>query len=139
MTRATTQPMLLPDPAEARVWRPRLLLVLAAATTIVGAFEPWLAGRLSGDSAGVSLGGDGWILVVAAAFAMAPALLGGVRGAIGMWVVLNAIVGGFVCAVHSQQAQTDGFRNGWGLYIASAGCAALAVAGLQWLRAASRD
>jgi len=135
----TTEVLLVPDPAEARVWRPRLLLVVATTITVGGAFGPWLAGKLSGDSAGVSLGGDGWILVVAAGLAVAPALFGGIHAAIGIWVVLNAIVGGFVCLVHLQQAQRDGFRNGWGLYVAAAGCAALAAAGWQWLRAASRD
>jgi hypothetical protein len=139
MTPATTRPLVLPDPAAARVWRPRLLLLLAALVTVGGAFGPWLAGTLAGDSAGVALGGDGWILVIVAALAVAPALLGAVRGGVGIWIVLNALVGAFVCLTHSQQAQMDGFRDGWGLYVAAAGCAVLVIGGMQWIRAASRD
>ena len=139
MARATPHPLVMPDLAHARVWRPRLLLVLAAVLMIGGAFGPWLSGKLAGGSAGVTLGGDGWILVIAACIAVAPVLLGMVRGSIGVWAVLNALVGGFVCLVHSQQAHMDGFRDGWGLYVAAAGCGALALGGIQWVRAASRD
>jgi hypothetical protein len=134
----SSQPLALLDPAQARVWRPRLLLALGAAAMVAGAFGPWLAGKLSGGSAGVALGGDGWLLVLAAGFAVAPALVGLTRGALGLWALLNALLGGFVCLVHSQQSQMDGFRNGWGLYVAGAGCCVLGLAGLQWLRAASR-
>lgn len=106
---------------------------------VSGAFGPWLSGKLSGDAAGVALGGDGWIVVLAAAFAVAPVLLGFDRGSIGLWALVNAGVGGWICLVHRQEAQLDGFRNGWGLYLASGGCLFLGLAGLQWLRAASRD
>jgi hypothetical protein len=133
------QPLALPDPAQARVWRPRLLLTLGAATMIAGAFGPWLAGKLSGGSAGVALGGDGWLLVLAAAVAVAPALVGLTRGALGLWALLNALLGGFICLVHTQQSQMDGFQNGWGLYVAAAGCFILGLAGLQGLRASSHD
>lgn len=135
----SSQPLALPDPAQARVWRPRLLLVFGAATMVAGAFGPWLAGKLSGSSAGVALGGDGWLLVLAACFAVAPVLVGLTRGALGLWALLNALLGGFICLVHSQQSQMDGFTNGWGLYVAAAGCCVVGLAGLQWLRAASRD
>jgi hypothetical protein len=127
------------DPAHGRIWRPRLLVLLGSAAMVAGAFGPWLAGKLSGESAGVTLGGDGWILVVAAAFAVVPMLVGIARGALGFWVLLNALVGGFVCLVHSRQSQMDGFQNGWGLYVAGVGSVLLGLAGLQWLRAASRD
>jgi hypothetical protein len=133
-----THPLVLPDPKDAPVWRPRLLYALGAATMAVGAFGPWLAGKFSADATGVALGGDGWILVVAAAFAILPLLAGTERGSAGVWAILIAVLGGFVCLVHKQQAQMDGFRNGWGLYVAAAGCALLAFAGVQWLRASSR-
>jgi hypothetical protein len=132
-------PVVLSDPAEARAWRPRLLVFIAAVSMIAGAFGPWLAGKLSGDSAGVTLGGDGWILVIAAALAVAPVVLGVKRGGLGIWAILMAVLGAYVCLVHVHQAQTDGFKNGWGLYVGAAGCAALAAAGLQWLSAAGRD
>jgi len=139
LVETSPQPLVLLDPAQGRVWRPRLLLSLGAAAMVAGAFGPWLAGKLSGDSAGIALGGDGWLLVLAAGFAVAPALVGLTRGALGLWVLLNALLGGFICLVHSQQSQMDGFQNGWGLYVAGAGCAVLGLAGLQWLRAASHD
>ena len=103
-----------------------------------GAFGPWLAGRLSGDAAGITLGGDGWILVGAAVFAVLPLLVGAERSVAGFWALLNALLGGFVCLVHSDQARMDGFGNGWGLYVAAAGCGVLAIAGLQWMHASSR-
>jgi hypothetical protein len=106
---------------------------------ISGGFCPLLAGNLSCGSAGVALGGDGWLLVLAAAVAVAPALVGLTRGALGLWALLNALLGGFICLVHTQQSQMDGFQNGWGLYVAAAGCFILGFAGLQWLRASSHD
>jgi hypothetical protein len=102
-----------------------------------GAFGPWIAGKLSGDAAGVTLGGDGWLLVIAAAGAFAPVLFGIARGAVGLWVIAMAVAGGFVCVVHYQQAKMDGFNDGWGLYVATIGCGTLAFAGLRWLNAAS--
>ncbi len=133
-----THPFALPDPKLARVWRPRALFVLGGVAMATGAFGPWLAGKLSGDATGVTLGGDGWILVIAAVLGVAPLLVGAERGATGVWALLNACIGGWVCLVHSQQANMDGFKNGWGLYVAAAGCAVLAIAGVQWLRASSR-
>jgi hypothetical protein len=133
-----THPLVLPDPKLARVWRPRLLYVLGAAAMAAGAFGPWLAGKLSGDATGITLGGDGWLLVVAAGLAILPILVGAERAGVALWALLMAVAGGLVLLVHNQQAQMDGFRNGWGLYVAAAGCAVLALAGLQWLRASSR-
>jgi hypothetical protein len=113
-------------------------VLIATVMMAVGAFGPWLAGRLSRDSAGVTLGGDGWILVLAALMALAPSILGISRGLVGVWLLANAAVGGLVCLVHFHQAETDGFKYGWGLYLGTAGCAVLAVAALQWLVAAAR-
>jgi hypothetical protein len=133
-----THSIVVPDPRLARVWRPRFLYAVGAAGMIAGAFGPWLAGKLSGDATWITLGGDGWILVAAALVAVLPLLIGAERGAAGIWALLNALLGGFVLLVHRQQAQMDGFRNGWGLYVAAAGCAVLAIAGFQWLRESSR-
>ena len=133
-----THPLVLPDPKLARVWRPRLLYLLGAAGMATGAFGPWLAGKLSGDAAGITLGGDGWFLVIAAGLAILPLLVKAERAGVALWALLNAAGGGLVLLVHDQQAQMDGFKNGWGLYVAAAGCALLALAGLQWLRASSR-
>ena len=133
-----THPLALPDPKLARVWRPRLLYFLGAAAMAAGAFGPWLAGKLSGDATGVTLGGDGWFLVVAGGLAILPLLVGAERAGAGLWALLNAAGGGLVLLVHNKQAQMDGFQNGWGLYVAAAGCAVLAFAGLQWIRASSR-
>jgi hypothetical protein len=133
-----THPLVLPDPQDARVWRPRLLYLLGAAAMAAGAFGPWLAGKLSGDATGVTLGGDGWLLVVAAGLALLPLLIRSERAGAGLWALLNAAAGGLVLLVHNQQAQMDGFRNGWGLYVAAGGCAVLAIAGLQWIRVSSR-
>jgi hypothetical protein len=135
---ANTHPAVLPDPTDARVWRPRFLYFVGAAAMAGGAFGPWLAGKLSGDTAGITLGGDGWILVAAAVVALVPLLLRAERGAAGMWAILIALGGGLVCLVHIQQAQMDGFRNGWGLYVAVAGCGILAWSGLLWLKASAR-
>ena len=134
----TSHPLVLPDPKTAPAWRPRLLYVLGAAGMAGGAFGPWLAGKLSGDATGITLGGDGWLLVVAAGLAILPILVGAERAGVALWALLMAVAGGLVLLVHNQQAQMDGFRNGWGLYVAAAGCAVLALAGLQWLRASSR-
>jgi len=133
-----THPLVLPDPKLARAWRPRLLYFLGAAGMAAGAFGPWLAGKLSGDATGVTLGGDGWLLVVAAGLAIVPLLARADRAGAGLWALLNALAGGLVLLVHNQQAHMDGFKNGWGLYVAAAGCAVLAFAGLQWIRASSR-
>lgn len=133
-----SHPLVLPDPKLARVWRPRLLYFLGAAAMAAGAFGPWLAGKLSGDATGVTLGGDGWILVIAAGLAILPLLVRAERGGAGIWALLMAAGGGLVLLVHNQQAHMDGFKNGWGLYVAAGGCAVLALAGLQWLRASSR-
>lgn len=133
-----THPLTFPDPKLARVWRPRLLYVLGAAAMAAGAFGPWLAGKLSGDATGVTLGGDGWLIVVAAGLAILPLLVGAERAGAGLWALLMSVSGGLVLLVHNQQAHMDGFKNGWGLYVAAAGCALLAFAGLQWIRASSR-
>jgi hypothetical protein len=133
-----THPLVLPDPKLARVWRPRLLYFLGAAGMAAGAFGPWLAGKLSGDATGVTLGGDGWILVATAILAIVPLLVGAERGGVAVWALLNAVGGGLVLLVHNQQAHMDGFKNGWGLYVAAAGCVVLALAGLQWIRASAR-
>jgi hypothetical protein len=134
----TSHPLVLPDPKTAPAWRPRLLYVLGAAGMAGGAFGPWLAGKLSGDATGITLGGDGWLLVIAAVLAVLPLLVRAERGGAGIWALLMAAAGGLVLLVHNQQAQMDGFRNGWGLYVAAGGCAVLAFAGIQWLRASSR-
>ena len=132
-----THPLVLPDPKSAPDWRPRLLYFLGAAGMAAGAFGPWLAGKLSGDATGITLGGDGWILVVAAGLAILPLLVRAERGGAGIWALLMAAGGGLVLLVHNQQAHMDGFKNGWGLYVAAGGCAVLALAGVQWLRASS--
>jgi hypothetical protein len=133
-----THSLVVPDPKLARVWRPRLMYLLGAAAMAAGAFGPWLAGKLSGDATGVTLGGDGWLLVVAAGLAILPLLVGAERAGAGLWALLMSAAGALVLLVHNQQAHMDGFKNGWGLYVAAAGCAVLAFAGLQWLRASSR-
>jgi len=138
VAKTLSQPIVIPNPADAPAWRPRSIVVVAALLMSVGAFGPWLAGRLSGDAAGITLGGDGWILVFAATCALLPVALGTARGVVGVWVFLNAMAGGVVCLVHFQQAEMDGFRNGWGLYVGSAGCVALGFAGLHWLLVALR-
>jgi hypothetical protein len=135
---ANSQPLVLPDPADAREWRPRFLYFAGAAAMAAGAFGPWLAGKFSGNTAGITLGGDGWILVAAAGIALVPLLVRAERGAAGLWAILMAVAGAAVCFVHIQQAQMDGFKNGWGLYAALVGCGVLAWSGLLWLRASSR-
>lgn len=133
-----SHPLVLPDPAAAPPWRPRGIVLVGVTLMAGGAFGPWLAGKLAGGSAGVDLGGDGWLLVVAAGAAVIPVLLGFARGLVGVWAMLMALAAGFVCLVHYQQAQVDGFRDGWGLYVAAAGCATLAFAGFRWLNVSGR-
>jgi hypothetical protein len=52
----------------------------------------------------------------------------------GIWVLLFAAVAGYVCWAHYEEAGVDGFRVVWGLELAAAGSALLALAGLRLLR-----
>lgn len=110
------------------------LAAIGAAMMILGAWGPWVSGHLLGGRSGLDLGGDGWLLVVAAAAAMLPLLLALPPTALkGLWVLAFAGAGGYVCAVHFGQAGSDGFRVSWGLDVAAAGAAILALGGLRLL------
>jgi hypothetical protein len=126
------------SPEEVERPRPRGFVLLSAALMAAGAFGPWIAERLAGGTTGVTLGGDGWLVVIAAGAAVMPVILGFTDSLVGFWLLANALAGGLVCFIHYQQDHNDGFKSGWGLELASIGCVMLAVAGLRWFVAPKR-
>lgn len=102
---------------------------------IVGACGPWVGDRLFGATSGVALGGDGWLVVVAASLAVAPLLVPLPRGnGRGLWTLALALGAVYVCWVHYRQADVDGVRVVWGLDLSAAGSGLLGFAGLRFLK-----
>jgi hypothetical protein len=110
------------------------LALLGAAMMIVGAFGPWIGGKFFGSTAGIDLGGDGWLVLGAAAFALLALLMPLAGPAVrGLSVVVAAAGAAFVCWTHYNEARADGLEVVWGLELAGIGCALLAFAGLRLL------
>jgi len=109
--------------------------VWGAVLMVVGACGPWISGHLLGNTAGLALGGDGWLVIAAAGIALFPLFLplprSGLRGA---WVLTFAAVSAYVCWAHYQEAGLDGLNVVWGLELAAAGSALLALGGIRLLQ-----
>lgn len=109
--------------------------LLGAAMMVVGAWGPWISGHLLSSTQGFDLGGDGWLVVAAAAIALVPLLVPLPPSSLkGVWVLLFAAVAGYVCWAHYQEADLDGFKVVWGLELAAAGSALLGLGGLRLLK-----
>jgi hypothetical protein len=105
---------------------------------VVGAWGPWISGHEVSSTGGLDLGGDGWLVIAAAAIAMVPLLLPLPPSSLkGVWVIVFAAVAGYVCWTHYAEADADGFRVVWGLELAAVGSTVLALGGLRLLRPAS--
>jgi hypothetical protein len=101
---------------------------------IVGASGPWIGGTFFGATSGFELGGDGWLVLAAAAFAIVPLVLPLVGPALrGAWVLTLALGAAYVCWTHYTEAGVDGVDVVWGLELAGAGSGLLALAGLRIL------
>lgn len=108
--------------------------LIATAMMVVGAFGPWIGGRFLGSTTGTDLGGDGWLVLAAAALALVALLLPLANAAFrGAWVVALASGAAFVCWTHYSEARVDGLEVVWGLELAGIGSALLAFAGLRLL------
>jgi hypothetical protein len=110
------------------------IALIGGAMMVVGAFGPWIGGKVFGAATGIELGGDGWLVFAAAALALVPVVLR-VSGsaARGAWVSMLALVAAYVCWTHYTEARADGVQVVWGLELAGVGCALLAFAGLRLL------
>jgi len=110
------------------------LALLGAALMIVGAWGPWVGGKLFGVTDGIDLRGDGWIVIGAAALAMLPLALPLPPSSVkGLWIVALAASAAYVCWIHYAQADVDGFEVVWGMELSALGSALLAVAGVRLL------
>jgi hypothetical protein len=107
---------------------------------VVGAWGPWISGRLLGGTRGFDLGGDGWLLVICAIAAMLPLFFALPPTALkGLWVLGFALGSAYVCFVHFTQADSDGFKVSWGLELASAGVGVLAIGAIRLLGPSATD
>jgi hypothetical protein len=111
------------------------LALVGAALMIVGACGPWIGRELFASTSGIALGGDGWLVVVCASGALLPLVLPSPRSALkGFLAVALALGGGYVCWIHYQEANVDGFKVVWGLELSAAGCGLLLVAGFRLIK-----
>lgn len=110
------------------------LAIGGALMMVVGAFGPWIGDKLFGTRAGLHLGGDGWLVVLAAVLAVVPLFFPLPRSrARGFWAIGWALAAGYVCLTHYQQADADGIKVAWGLQLASAGVIVALVGGIRLL------
>jgi hypothetical protein len=110
------------------------IAITGALMMVAGAYGPWIGDKLFGTRAGLHLGGDGWLVVLAAVLAVVPLFFLLPRGrARGFWVIGWALAGGFVCLTHYQEAGADGIRVAWGLQLASAGVIVASIGGARLL------
>jgi hypothetical protein len=110
------------------------LALIGAALMVAGAIGPWIGGRFLGGTAGIDLGGDGWLVVGSALLGILALLLPSTSARFrGVWMLVFAFGGAFVCWTHYNEAHADGLEVVWGLELAGIGSALLAVAGLRLL------
>jgi hypothetical protein len=122
------------EPADATFPPGSGIALIGGAMMVVGAFGPWIGGRFFGAATGIELGGDGWLVLGAAALAVLPVFLQGAGSfARGAWVMTLALVAAFVCWTHYTEANADGVQVVWGLELAGIGSVLLAFAGLRLL------
>jgi hypothetical protein len=111
------------------------LVLIGALLMIVGASGPWIGGRLFHATSGLDLGGDGWLVIATAVLASIPLLLPLPHSvARGLWVLALAFGGAYVCWIHYQQAETDGFKVVWGLELSAIGAGLVGLGGFRLLR-----
>lgn len=132
--------MIVSDYSVTRDTRPRAfpigsgLSVVGAAMMAAGAWGPWIGGHFFGGTQGIQLGGDGWLVVTAAALALLPLVLPLPPSSIkGVWVIGCALGSAYVCWSHFAQAGVDGLDVDWGLQLASVGTGALGLSGVRLL------
>lgn len=118
---------------------------VSAIVMIIGSFGPWakVLGVISVN--GTDGGGDGWVVIVAAAIGAVALLLWRVRSR--RWLILTVIAAaaGLATTVYDRidlEGTTDGLDLGalvdasWGIYVAMIGSASLAVAAIVgWMLA----
>jgi hypothetical protein len=123
-----------PDEAVATLPPGAGVALIGSAMMVVGAFGPWIGGRFFGATAGIDLGGDGWLVLAAAVLALVALLFPVASAAFrGAWVVAFASGAAFVCWTHYSEAHADGLEVVWGLELAGIGSALLVFAGLRLL------
>jgi hypothetical protein len=111
------------------------LALVGAGLMIVGACGPWIGRRLFASTSGIALGGDGWLVVACAAVALAPLVLPSPRTSLkGVLAVALALGAAYVCWIHYQEANVDGFDVVWGLELSALGSGLLLLAGFRLLR-----
>jgi hypothetical protein len=111
------------------------LAIVGASLMIVGACGPWIGRRLFASTSGIALGGDGWLVVACAALALAPLVLPSPRSSLkGFLAVALALGAAYVCWIHYQEANDDGFNVVWGLELSAMGSGLLLLAGFRLLK-----
>jgi hypothetical protein len=111
------------------------LALVGGALMIVGACGPWIGREFFASTSGIALGGDGWLVVVCSVAALLPLLLPSPRSALkGFLAIVLALGAAYVCWIHYQEANVDGFKVVWGLELSAVGCGLLLLAGFRLLK-----
>jgi hypothetical protein len=111
------------------------LALVGAVLMIVGACGPWIGRTLFESRSGIALGGDGWLVVACAAAALLPLVLPSPKSTLkGFLAVALALGAAYVCWIHYQEANDDGFNVVWGLELSAMGSGLLLLAGFRLLK-----